>query len=170
MKKLSVILSILLLISCGSRKSEINKQEKQSKIEQSETLKNDVVIDANIKIENTTKIDSVKNEIIEETIIEADDKTKPAYHDGKELGNTKTTKRKTTRNKASSIQNNINTSINEKSADKTIKTSQKKEQTKEAVKTKTTNREFSIFSYLWILILIIIIWYLYKKYKNIIFV
>ncbi len=169
MKKLSVILSILLLISCGSRKVEINKQEKQSKIEQSETIKNDIVTDVNVKIENITKIDSVKNEIIEETIIEADDKTKPAFHDGKELGNTKTTKRKITRNKASSIQSKINTSINEKSTDKTIKTSQKKEQTKEATKTKTTNREFSIFSYWWILILLLIIWWIYKKYKNILF-
>lgn len=69
-------------------------------------------------------------------------------------------------NKALNSETNTNTQANEKHTDKTTKEVEKKEQTKEVVKDKTTNREFSILSYWWVLLILAIVYGFYKYYKK----
>jgi hypothetical protein len=157
-----------LCFGCGSRKVVLNKSDTEKKTQQSETVKNDIVIDSNLKIETITKVNDSTKEVIEETIIEADDKSKPAINDGKELGNTKITKRKTTRNKALKTDNNTNTLINEKTTDKTNTNTKKQEQTKKIVQAKQSQRE-GLIKWWWfplILVILFVCWKIYRKISS----
>lgn len=170
MKKLIFILTALLLFSCGSRKVEKSNTKKETKANEKEIVKNDLSINDNTKTTTVVKVNDSTKEEIEEIVIEADDKTKPAFHEGKELNNSKITKRKIKRNKALNSQTNTNTSNDIKTRDKGAKQSEKAQQTKKDEQIKNVNRkQFDILafliSYWWIWLLIIIVLYLIKRFK-----
>jgi len=150
------IILAFLIIGCGSRKSELQKTDKQENTKQTEVVKNDIKKESQQETKvNVVVTDSVKEEI-EETIIET-----PLQ---------KTTTRKIKRFKALKSNDNTNIVVNEKSTDKTTTVAKKTQSTKENNKTKNTERSFSIWSYWWVLILIVVLWWLYRKYKNILYI
>lgn len=157
--KYSILLLSLILFSCGAKKVTQHQEQKEVKTELKEFVKTDIVID---KSEITqTKVfinDSVKEEIEEIENVNVD--------------GSKTIKRKIKRNKAIKLERNTNTQLNEKTTDKTNKDTLQQKQTKESKKTKKLDRkqygilEFCKDNWLWCLILILIILFIIKKYKN----
>lgn len=158
-------LFVLTLLSCGARKVEKTKEESVSKIESVSEEKKDVVVNTNLKTETKVILNDSTKEIIEETIVEADDKTKPAFFDGKELGNTKTTKRKISRNKAIKSESNTNTSLHEETTDKTHTIAKKSQQNKKNTTIKNTERE-SLLKWWWISLILLVLFGGYKTYRK----
>ena len=138
-----IIIAFVVLSSCGARKTE---------------LKKDIVNDSTVKKEIKVVVTDSTKEEIEETIIETPNK--------------KVTQRKIKRNKA--VKSNINTNIllNEKTIDKTTTNAKESKQNKTNQQTKNSDRkQFDIIglllSYWWLWLLIIILLWAYRKYKNI---
>ena len=132
------ILILLLLVSCGSRKVIIDKQEEKTKTE----------IKTEIKIVDRTKL--IDTTVIDELEIVPIDTLKPIVIDGKTYFNAKIKHVKT--KKHISIQNDIKSEV------KHVKSENKKVFRKHKEVEKT-------FSYWWLLLLIPI-YYFYRKYKN----
>lgn len=175
MKKYLLFFS-LLLIGCGARKVQKSETEQQTKTEISETVNNDVKAESNVKKETKITVDDSTKEVIEEIIISPIDNNKEAtYTDeaGKQtkLSNTSVTKRKTNRNKAVSQQTQEKANESLKSSDKTVKNTNAKSETKEVSEIKNVDKkQFNIIgqilSYWWLWLLIIIVIYLFKKYRE----
>lgn len=160
MRNLLLLLS-LTLFSCGAKKVTQHEEQKEAKTDLKEVVKNDIVID---KKENTIiKVfinDSVKEEIEEIENVNVD--------------GSKTIKRKIKRNKAIKIESNTNTQLNEKTTDKTNKNTLQSKQTKESIKTKNLDRkQFDpisfLISYWWLWLIILLVLFLLKKYRNLVF-
>ena len=132
------ILILLLLVSCGSRKVTIDKQNEKTKTE----------IKTEIKIVDRTKL--IDTTVIYELEIIPIDTLKPIVINGKSYLNAKIKHVKT--KKHISIDKEI------KSETKQVKSENKKVSKKHKEVEKT-------FSYWWLLLLIPI-YYLYKKYKS----
>lgn len=157
----SIYIYLILVTSCGAKKVTQHQEQKEVKTELKEIVKNDIIID---KSEITqTKVfvnDSIKEEIEEIENVNVD--------------GSKTIKRKIKRNKAIKSESNTNTQFNEKTTDKTNKNTLQQEQAKESVKTKNLDRkQFDplafLISYWWLWIIIILVLYLLKKYRNLVF-
>jgi len=170
MKQVYLIL-FLLLMSCGARKVEKSKEHEKVNTKEKIVVENDITATDNIKIESKSfVIDSTKEEI-EEIEISPIDILKPAYYENKELKNTKLVKRKIKRNKAIKSENNTNTSYDSKTLDKTKKTGEKAKQSETNKQTKSVDqKQFNpialIIQYWWLWLLIALILWLLKKYKD----
>ena len=138
------ILILLLLTSCASRKVNTEKVKEVQKIEVSEITTDKTEIETNVKVIDCTDTS--------EQIIEPIDNTKEIVINGKVYKNVrfKTLKKK----------NNITTDTKENIKTDVVKKANVKVQTKIDKKVKETERKNS---YWWIL-LIIPIYYLYRKY------
>lgn len=159
MKKSLILLSTILLISCGTRKATTQTYKVDLKTDTEVQTKE---VD-NTKTTTDVVIDKESNEVTEIETIEPIDNTKPSLYNGKTFTNSKITKRKT--NVLSIEKSKVNQVIeNDKKA-------VKKERNKVDSVTKTKNKEvvksqFNFFSLWWLYLLIIVIIYIiYKKYK-----
>ena len=132
------ILILLLLVSCGSRKVQIDKQNEKTKTETK----------TEIKIVDRTKL--IDTTVIDELEIIPIDTLKPIVIDGKSYFNAKIKHVKT--KKHISIDKDIKSEV------KQVKIENKKVSRKHKAIEKT-------FSYWWLLLLIPI-YYVYRKYKN----
>jgi hypothetical protein len=141
------LLGILVLMSCGSRKVVINKQEKE--------------VETNI-VETKTEIDSSNVEIkfnyeTETFTIEAKDNLKPFEYNGKTYFNV-----------VLRHENKKDNSLYKKDI-KVVKNESKLSniKSKEVIKDKNIERDNSIFNYyilLFILLFLIILYFIYKRY------
>jgi hypothetical protein len=149
MKKLIYILLAIVLVSCGARKSVVNKE--------------DIKIDSITKVEEEVSQVSIKNETlidtttIEEIYYEPIDSSKSFIVNGKEFKNVKIKTRKTkkgisTAKKEETVLEAKKSTLNEVSID--IET-----------KDKETIRENG-FPW-WIIIVIVVLLLVYTKYKKI---
>lgn len=160
-----------MLISCGARKVDKRTTQEEIKTEQKDVVKADLMIDSNTKIE--TKIitnDSTKEEI-EETSVTPIDGNRIAIYGKDTLKNAKLVKRKIKRNKAITSDNNTIVSNESKTTDKTVaeieKTQQaKKNETRKHIDKKQFDFIGQILSYWWLILIIAIIIYLWKKYRE----
>ena len=132
------ILILLLLVSCGSRKVQIEKQNEKTKTETK----------TEIKIVDRTKL--IDTTVIDELEIVPIDTLKPIVINGKSYFNAKIKHVKT--KKHISIDKDIKSEV------KQVKSESKKVVRKHKEVEKT-------FSYWWLLLLIPI-YYVYKKYKS----
>ena len=139
-----------LLISCGSRRVEVNK----TTIDTTSTV-HKVQESSHLVQENTTTTD---NSIIDDYVIEPKDTTKPMVIEGKVYKNAILRHEK----KKNAVQV---VSVNKKQEN------QRTETTTQAIGhkrifVKETDRKESILSYWWILLVIILAWYIWKNYKK----
>lgn len=144
MKKILIILVVFLLYSCSSRKTSTEKVKEVQKIEATETITDKSKIETNVKVIDCTDI--------QEQIIEPIDNTKEIVINGKVYKNVrfKTLKKK----------NNITTDAKEVIQNNVVKKSNTKTETKIDKKIKETERKSSY----WWLLLLIPIYFVYKKY------
>ena len=160
MKKSLILLSIILLISCGSRKSTTQTDKVDLKVETETKVKET----DNTKTKTDIVIDKETNEVTEVETIEPIDNTKPSLYNGKTFTNSKITKRKT--NVLSKEKNKVNQVVEN---DKKVV---KKERVNAKVDIKTKNKatekeQFNFLSPWWLYLLIIAMIYLgYKKRKE----
>jgi len=138
---------LLILTSCGSRKTNTEKVKEEVKIETSETTTDKSIIETNVKVIDCTDTS--------EQIIEPIDNTKEIVINGKIYKNVrfKTLKKK----------NNIVVEQKEVIQNNVVKKANVKVETKIDKKVKETERKSSYWWLLWFL-LIIPIYYFYKKY------
>lgn len=150
---------VIFLASCGAKKIDQRHEEKEVKTETINIVKNDVQI--NKDVQTLTKVfinDSVKEEIEEIENVNVD--------------GSKTIKRKIKRNKAIKTESNTNTQLNEKTTDKTNKNTLQSKQTKESIKTKNIDKkqygilEFCKDNCFWIWIILLVILFILRKYKD----
>jgi len=143
----SFLLLLLLLTSCGTRKTQTEKVKEEVKIETSETTTDKSIIESNVKVIDCTDT--------QEQIIEPIDNNKEIVIDGKIYKNIrfKTIKKK----------NNISTTQKEVIQNNLVKKANTKAETKIDKKVKETERKSSYWWLLWFL-LIIPIYYFYRKY------
>jgi hypothetical protein len=170
-KQILIIVISFFIFSCGSRKVSKSNTEEKVKEKETELVKNDVVTTDNVKTETTTKTDEVTGEEIEETEVVPIDENKIAIYKGDTLKNAKLTKRKLKRNKALFSDSKQNTTSEAKQSDKSTKTTQKKQESQKESKIKEVEKEQfdligSILSYWWLFLIITLLIYLYRKYKN----
>jgi len=169
---LTVISLIWLLLSCGSRKVNKEHSKEETKTEQIDNSITEIQSESNIKQTTTLKVDD-KNEIVsKEDTFEPIDPTKEASiidENGKKtiLNNSKKT------SKSINQKNNTATSkeilqvetkkeaITEQKAVKQVNTS-KKENSSKAI----NKKQFNPFELLWLIIPLLIIYWAYRKYKN----
>lgn len=145
----AVILIVILAVtcSCGIRKTQTEKVKEVQKIETSEITTDKSTIETNVKVIDCTDTS--------EQIIEPIDNTKEIVIDGKVYKNVrfKTLKKK----------NNISIDKKENIQNNVVKKANTKAETKIDKKVKQTERKSSYWWLLWFL-LIIPIYYLYRKY------
>jgi hypothetical protein len=149
MKNLIIILS-LLLFSCGSRKVEVKKANKETFIEVKESKKDSAVL-----VINKNVIQTEENDIV---IYEPIDNDKEIVVDGLTYKNTRLTKKK-----AKVIL--VDTS---KIKEVKIAVSNKQEinKTKEVLQEKKVDRKESYFKYFLLIFVIIILAFLVRKYYS----
>jgi len=145
MKK--IILIALILGSCGARK--VDNQKSLTKTAEVETTK---LIDTS-KIEINTKVLDCTS--TNEVIIEPIDNTKPIIVEGKKFENVRFTKRK--------IKNDILTTENKKQSTAVVFEGKKEVKQQIEVQHKEIERQSSYWWLLWLLLLIPL-YYIYKKY------
>lgn len=155
------------LISCGARKSNVEKQKEETKTE----LKDNSVIEkqseSNIKTDSTIKVDDKNETVTEETILEPADKSKESFiieKDGTKtvLNNVKKTVKKTIQKNNTQTKKSGNSELIQKQAVKEQKVVKRKEVSKKEIKSKQTER--TAISWYWYLLLLIpigiVYWYL----------
>ena len=151
MKKVILLLIVILLTSCGARKVDVSKETKDS-----------------VAVENTKQIDSIKEDTKTEIKYDTEtceievmpiDSTKEFTFNGKKYFNARI---KIKNKKDNTLY------VNTKKVDqKSIKQANKVVKTKQTSKQKHIDRKQ--FNYLWILLIIfvlIVVYNLYKRYKN----
>ncbi len=155
-----ILLSTILLVSCGLRKSTTQTDKVNLKAETETKIKE---ID-NTKTKTDIVIDKEINEVTEIETIEPIDNTKPSFYNGKTFTNSKITKLKT--NVLSKEKNKVNQVVEN---DKKVV---KKEHNKVDAVVKTKNKEvvkeqFNFLSLWWLYLLIVLMIYIgYKKRKD----
>ena len=185
MKKLNNYIKIILLVvvisSCGSRKvirieskeaakAEFSDQSKSEQTEQSQT-KGEI----NVKKSEEVTVDNQNQTLTKKETIEPVDPTKPASYtdkDGKkqELNNSKKTTETRTQINNTKIESQAKTETLEK---KESKTNKKKYENKN-IKAKTTNEKlaqenhvdreaWSVFNFLWLLVPAAVLYYVWRN-------
>lgn len=177
-KKLNLFFGIIILIlsfsinSCGARKTD--------KFRASETVNSDSSVnsvvekkeESTIKTEKKVVVDDKDETVTEETIYEPSDATKPASiidENGKEtvLNNAKKTTRKTTKKNNTKTDNSTNSEEFHKTELKELKNIKVKVIAKKASKEiHVDKKEWSPLSLLWWIIPGVIVFWLFKKYKD----
>lgn len=156
-----VLLAVLflLLCSCGSRKvNKSNTEIKETaKIETTKTDSSKVVIN----IERNTKI--VDSSDSEEITFEPVDNTKPMVVNSKTYLNARISTKKINTNKVTT--NNVNVSKTAQNSVKEVNKQQSSKETKVEVKN-VDKKQFNFLNLWWLLLLLIAIYLLYKRYRR----
>lgn len=170
---ISAILSLVwLFLSCGARK--VNKQEskEESKTELTDNSVKEKQTETNIKTEIKLTVDDKNESVTTETTYSPEDPTKEAYvieKDGTKVvlnNSKKIVKTETKKNNTSTVKENF-TVENKKDVDKDQKAvEQVNTSTKENGLKEVKKEPFNVFNLLWLLIPIAVIYYFYRKYKN----
>lgn len=142
-----ITLSALLLISCGSRKTQSTKETVKENVTQTATTETKNETNETIKVVDTSTIDEIEFIPI--------DNTQPIIYNGQKVFNAKI--------RHSKRKNNVTTVSNKKVAQ--IKRNDVKTKAKREVKVKDKVAERESVSYWWIWILILgVVYLLYRKY------
>jgi len=173
---LTVLSLIWLCLSCGSRK--VNKEHSKEEIK-TEVVDNSVIekqSESNIKQTTTLKVDD-KNEIIsKEDTFEPIDPTKEASiidENGKKtiLNNSKKTSKSTTQKNNTSVSSKLEHTETKKEAVKEQKAVKQVNTSKIENSSKGIDKKpFNPFELLWLIIPLLIIYWVYREYKNLPFV
>lgn len=171
MKKILIILVVFLLYSCSSRKTSTEKVKEVQKIESNETITDkenkETKIDTNIKEVIETKVDTEKNIVTETKTIKPIDATKKSNYKGIEFENAEINETKTTdlskEKKVSIAEYNKAVSIAEKAIKEAKRLKELNAELVKELKNKQTEKKFSFWNLLWLLLLIPI-YFVYKKY------
>ena len=182
MKKLNIIYFFLCLVliysacSCGARKVNKSHSKEETKNEVTDNSKTESVTDTNVKTITTTTTDDKNESVTEETIYKPENSSKEAFiieKDGTKtvLNNSTKTVRKVTNKNNTNTQTAYNTAEVKKEAVKEQKAinntiTSKKENSSKAIEKK----QFNPFELLWLIIPLLIIYWAYRKYKNLPFV
>jgi hypothetical protein len=151
-KRLILIISLLLLVSCASRKVDVSKLEDNTKVDSSVVIK----VDGTYVKENNVLV----KETVEELEYKPLDSLKPMIIDGKQYVNTiiKSKKKNTTK-----IDKTKDTSKISSVKKLNVKKEEKKKQFDKKVDKKT-----NYWMYLWFLLPVLIIWIIEKYGKYLI--
>jgi len=166
-----VILFIALLSSCASRKTNTEKVKEVQKIEVTEVVTEkettETKTDTNIKEVVETKVDTEKNIVTETKTIKPIDATKKSNYKGIEFENAEINETKTTdlskEKKVSIAEYNKMVSIAEKAIKEAKKLTELNAELRKELKNKETEKTYSYWNLL-CLLLLIPIYYLYRKY------
>lgn len=169
---LALLSLVWLFLSCGSRKVQINKQKEETKTELTENSVTEKQIESNIKTETKLTVDDKNESVTTETIYSPEDPTKEAYiieKDGTKfvLGNSKKTVKTETKKNNIQTEQFGKTEQLKKEAEKEQKSvEQVNTSTKENKSKKAEKEPFNWLNLFWFLIPIAVIYYFYRKYKN----
>jgi len=182
MKKLNIIYGLILftflvsMCSCGARKvnKEHSKEETKTKLTDNSTIEKKS--ETNVKTTITTKIDDKDESITTDETFEPIDPSKESFiieKDGTKtiFNNLKKTVKKTTKknNTATSKEilqvQNENKAVKEQKAVKQLNTSKKENSVKNVER-----KQFNPFELLYLIIPLLIIWFAYRKHKQLPFV
>jgi len=168
-----VLFIVLFFCSCSSRKTQTEKIKEVQKIEISEVVKEkqttETKVYTNIKEVTEIKVDKEKNIVTETKTIKPIDATKKSNYKGIEFENAEINETKTTdlsKEKYVSIKDFSKAII---IAEKAIKEAERltklNAELKKELKNKKTEKTYSWWNVLWLLLLIPI-YYLYRKYLH----
>lgn len=165
-KVILVGLVILVMLSCSSRKVETQIDKKEVKTENNIVKESENKKESEKKEDINTNIKEVTNE--DESIIEPIDPTKEMIVNGKSYKNAKLTNKKTNKVKDTQEQKKVAEKVKETKITKQVDKSKSSVSEKSKSK-KVDKKESFIFSICFWLILILILltlYWLYKKYKD----
>lgn len=170
---ISAILSLVwLFLSCGSRKVQIEKQKEETKTELTYNSVTEKQTETNVKTETTLKVDDKNESVTTETTYSPEDPEKEAYvieKDGTKvvLNNVKKIVKTETKKNNTQTEQFGKTEQLKKEAEKEQKSvEQVNTSTKENKSKKAEKEPFNWLNLLWFLIPIAVIYYFYRKYKN----
>ena len=165
------IFILLLLTSCASRKTNTEKLKEVQKIEVTEVVTEkettETKTDTNIKEVIETKVDTEKNIVTETKTIRPIDPNKEIIFKDLVFKNAEIKETKTTdlskEKKVSIAEYNKAVSIAEKAIKEAKKLTELNAELRKELKNKETEKTYSLWNLLWLLLLIPI-YYLYRKY------
>ena len=167
MKK--IILIILLIVgiwSCGSRKVETEIEKKEVKTENNIVKESENQKESEKKEDINTNTKEVTNE--NESIIEPIDPTKEMIVNGKSYKNAKLTNKKTNKVKDTHEQKKVAEKVKE--IEKTKEVDKSKSSISEKLKYKKVDKKesfiFSIWFWIILILILLALYWLYKKYKD----
>jgi ATP-dependent Zn protease len=165
------LLLLLWMTSCGTRKVQTSNTKKVDELEQKSIDKKDLTVQDTSNVKVTNKVESTDETTTEKKIYTPIDPTKPSTFiddkgNKKELNNTSYTEEKTSSKSNKKAKTNTETSSNTKIIDKGIKSSISKIKVKVESKNKESERTSLRWIWLLWLIPIILIIYLFWKYKD----
>lgn len=170
---ISAVLSLVwLFLSCGSRKVQIEKQKEETKTEITDNSVTEKQTETNVKTETILKVDDKNESVTTETTYSLEDPTKEAYvieKDGTKvvLNNVKKiVKTETKKNNTQSELINKTDEFKKESEKEQKSVEQVNTSTKENKSKKAEREPFNWLNLLWFLIPIAVIYYFYRKYKN----
>lgn len=169
-----IIILLFSLCSCGSRKSAVNKSQEQTQTTVSDNSSTTTTQDTNVKTTTTVNVDDKNETVTEETTYEPKDPEKESFvieKDGTKtvLNNAKKTVKKTTQknNTKSEVKQHVNSdtksNIKEQKDVKQVSVSKKGNSSKEVDK-KQFNPFVLIITVIGVLVLLCVIYLLYKKF------
>lgn len=187
MKKILLFFLVCLLISCVSRQVENTKKQEEVKSESTinSEEKNNVTLkkseETNVKIESVTKIDNKDETVVKETSYEPQDKSKPGVITDEKgqkiiLDNIKKVTKETIQKNNKKTENvkkdnsttNIITDLNKSDSSKVAIKEKVDNKSNSSVKN-SNKKPFNMFSLLCLLIpiiLILLLIYVWKKYRS----
>lgn len=154
MKYLFIIIS-LIFISCGSRKVSKKTVEEKKDSTTIVDIKTNIETKETTEVNNNSKIDTTTDEII----IEPVDNTKEIVVNGKTYKNVKIRHKKTKDNSSHTNQKKVV----KNALKQQIKHNKQTTSTSKVSKDKKIDKKESLVKYLYLLILFIILYYIYKK-------
>lgn len=166
------VLFICLFCGCGARHVKKSEHKEETKTELTDNSVTEKQTESNIKSETTLKVDDKNESITTETTYSPEDPEKEAYvieKDGTKVVLSNIKKIIKTETKKNNTQSELVNKIDElkKEADKEQKSvEQVNTSTKENKSKKSEKEPFNWFNLLLFLIPIAVIYYFYRKYKN----
>lgn len=173
-KKLILLITIILVVvSCGTRKSEVNKTDVKevAKVEQTtkETTTENKELNENVKVEKNIEVNKENNVVTEIETITPVDATKKSIYKGKEFVNAKIENRKTT----DLSKENLKYKLDYLKTKKELQNAKKEldlykkmyNEMKSSVKDKKVVSEKDNF-WNWIILIILILAFLYFVYRS----
>lgn len=166
MKKIFLLITVMFLFSCGSRKVETKYDKKEVKIENNEVKEFQKQKEFHKKEEVNTNSKEFVDEF--EKIVEPLDPTKEMIVDGKSYTNAKLRTKKKSKTKDIQQKKTVNEKAKEKQEFKEVDkvTAIISEKSKSKKVDKKESFIFSIWFWLILIVSLFILRYLWKKYKN----
>lgn len=166
----SFLLILLLMTSCGTRKTQTSHIDKKVELEQADIDKKDLTVQDNSNVKVANEVTSTNETTTSKKIITPVDPTKPSTFtdengNKKELNNASYTEEKTTAKELKEVKTNIEASKDKKLVNKGIKSSTTVAKATESQKGKTTEKTITYYWLLWF-IPIGGLAYLIWKYKD----